>query len=1008
MLRRNTTPDRHTTKDSDDADLKPPGVPNHATPPASVASSQHSRQRRHYSEDSVDAHSLLQPIRDESNHEPRSTLAPHSENDREQEEQDVDNTGDTGNSDNGVSHGIDDVPPTTLASTTSKRKGSRGMVSLVGGSSRRTEENEVAENNATRQAQRPQAFMSSLLRQEKPRPRLELASSFAERRQTTDDGLDSADVKASTASTTATATTTTTMRTASSVAATRGMLPPTDPRSASPFVDEPDNDDQTSTSMKQSIEDHAVKTLMATTGVARRSHGSTDNSHQHRHDQLQQSMSNSQTERDHHGGYGRRPEVPGLFSQRLARKEAEREASERVRNDRSSRNRDRNVDGMEESKREIDANDHDENYGSGNDQDLHSSIDSSSSNNNNNANRYVGTAGTSTTAPLATSSMPTSRRFQETLPGAYAHRGRAYGERPVWGRERSGISEASSQSTVLSAARWLWEAGPARMVRRRVSLPAPTSSLAMGREHYRDEEIGNDADLVDDSNHQLYELSYSNSHENGDSVGDVGGQVSGRSGRRHLRRGLPRAVRVSGIAVTSGGNQPADETDHPNTTDATSPQHLEPSMRGSVEARAATLIVPDKVVSEAQQRRTRKYVILGVSGSLVFFLFTISLLVFFLVSSALERSKRRADSDGMVDNNGNGGNGGTNSPGPVTIPTFPTDVSLSASNFCSGVSSQNFINTTVQPAVQCLCGMESLQGSLTVEQINSYDDIAQMVWTSASMLDQENPTFGGGTNTEFPLQGMANPIIDKTVCTPESTAIWWLSTSDDVYDDHHGDPDSPINRNDGNSTITNSTANSNPTGSTSSSVSAALNDVYNLVRLFVAWNGMSWTDTANWLTTIPPCSWEGVRCGDDGRVHELHLHQRGLTGNLNQDALRVGLSSLRHLNLNGNQLGGHLPTTLPTRTMRVDLSANRLEGTLPALWANLTELKHLNLSKNADLTGTIPAEWRSLVNLQHLDLSHTMVTDTVPVCNASTGLKVNCSAASCSCCIDCMLQRPTP
>ncbi|WVZ07316.1 hypothetical protein V8G54_020662 [Vigna mungo] len=61
----------------------------------------------------------------------------------------------------------------------------------------------------------------------------------------------------------------------------------------------------------------------------------------------------------------------------------------------------------------------------------------------------------------------------------------------------------------------------------------------------------------------------------------------------------------------------------------------------------------------------------------------------------------------------------------------------------------------------------------------------------------------------------------------------------------------------------------------------------------------------------------------------------------------------------------------------IDLSKNKLNGSIPSDLGNLTRIRALNLSHN-DLIGQIPASFSKLVQIESLDLSFNMLSDQIP------------------------------
>ncbi|KNA17695.1 hypothetical protein SOVF_077580 [Spinacia oleracea] len=194
----------------------------------------------------------------------------------------------------------------------------------------------------------------------------------------------------------------------------------------------------------------------------------------------------------------------------------------------------------------------------------------------------------------------------------------------------------------------------------------------------------------------------------------------------------------------------------------------------------------------------------------------------------------------------------------------------------------------------------------------------------------------------------------------------------------------------------------------------------------------------NWKMSkkTPLCTWLAVNCSSEGRVTQLDLSWRFLTGNItfepftsldmlvlldlsgnsffiNSSSLLQLPPSLHHLLLSSTGLQGLLPVNLLTlypnlntldlsinnltgllskdflsfsssknsKLQILDLSANKLSGPLPffdAIAANsCTSLQTLNLSINL-FSGKIPPYLGSLPTIQVIDLSHNSLAGLIP------------------------------
>ena len=158
---------------------------------------------------------------------------------------------------------------------------------------------------------------------------------------------------------------------------------------------------------------------------------------------------------------------------------------------------------------------------------------------------------------------------------------------------------------------------------------------------------------------------------------------------------------------------------------------------------------------------------------------------------------------------------------------------------------------------------------------------------------------------------------------------------------------------------------------------AALGDREVLVALYNATDGANWTDNTNWLSTAPLGEWHGVTVDESGRVTELHLSAKQLSGTIPVELTQ--LSSLKHLYLLNNQLSGAIPTELARLSNLVNLflNSNQLTGAIPAELGELSNLKLLVLSKN-QLSGAIPKELGKLSRLEFLLLDDNQLSGEIP------------------------------
>ena len=153
-----------------------------------------------------------------------------------------------------------------------------------------------------------------------------------------------------------------------------------------------------------------------------------------------------------------------------------------------------------------------------------------------------------------------------------------------------------------------------------------------------------------------------------------------------------------------------------------------------------------------------------------------------------------------------------------------------------------------------------------------------------------------------------------------------------------------------------------------------------LVAFYDATGGPNWTDDTNWKSEEPLYTWLGVTTDADGRVAGLSLPKNELTGPI--PAVLADLANLRILRLDDNWFTGPIPPSLGSLANLEELSlwrdGNRapksedegqLTGAIPAELGNLTSLRWLSLGRNR-LTGPLPAALGRLTDLNGLDLDH--------------------------------------
>ncbi|MEN8221607.1 MAG: hypothetical protein ABFS56_35755, partial [Pseudomonadota bacterium] len=150
-----------------------------------------------------------------------------------------------------------------------------------------------------------------------------------------------------------------------------------------------------------------------------------------------------------------------------------------------------------------------------------------------------------------------------------------------------------------------------------------------------------------------------------------------------------------------------------------------------------------------------------------------------------------------------------------------------------------------------------------------------------------------------------------------------------------------------------------------------------LIALYDATDGKYWVNSNGWTVINNPCNWYGIYCSD-GHITTIELSSNRLTGTIPPE---VGnLTHLKKFNLDNNQLNGSIPIQISdlTKLMYLWLSFNQLSGSIPDELDTLTNLKDLRLENN-QLNGSIPAQLGSLEKLKYLHLDSNQLCGEIPL-----------------------------
>jgi Leucine rich repeat len=98
-----------------------------------------------------------------------------------------------------------------------------------------------------------------------------------------------------------------------------------------------------------------------------------------------------------------------------------------------------------------------------------------------------------------------------------------------------------------------------------------------------------------------------------------------------------------------------------------------------------------------------------------------------------------------------------------------------------------------------------------------------------------------------------------------------------------------------------------------------------------------------YITELDECTWQDVKCDDDGRVTALFLFKKNVQGRIPDD---LGLlTAMTSLDLSNNTLSGTIPSSFGrlTAMTSLELRFNQMTGTIPSTFAAMTSLVNGNL-----------------------------------------------------------------
>ena len=147
--------------------------------------------------------------------------------------------------------------------------------------------------------------------------------------------------------------------------------------------------------------------------------------------------------------------------------------------------------------------------------------------------------------------------------------------------------------------------------------------------------------------------------------------------------------------------------------------------------------------------------------------------------------------------------------------------------------------------------------------------------------------------------------------------------------------------------------------------------------LYHTTGGPEWRNSNNWLSSGPMSEWFGVETDENSRVTSLDLTENRLIGSIPPALGQLG--QLQMLDLAFNDLSGEIPPELAglTNLQTLNLGFNSLSGVIPTELGGLIDLQVLDLYGN-QLSGEIPTELAALTDFQVLILRGNQFSGVIP------------------------------
>ncbi|XAR58124.1 Non-specific serine/threonine protein kinase [Bertholletia excelsa] len=146
--------------------------------------------------------------------------------------------------------------------------------------------------------------------------------------------------------------------------------------------------------------------------------------------------------------------------------------------------------------------------------------------------------------------------------------------------------------------------------------------------------------------------------------------------------------------------------------------------------------------------------------------------------------------------------------------------------------------------------------------------------------------------------------------------------------------------------------------------------------MFALSKGLNPPEKLGW-SDPDPCKWKYVVCSEDKRVTRIQIGHQNLQGTLPPGLLN--LTKLEHLELQGNNISGPLPSLNGLSSLQVLILSNNRFSSIPTdFFTGMSSLQSINIDNNPFSAWKIPQSLKNSTSLQNFSANSANITGKIP------------------------------